>query len=282
MGYGGALPTSQSKTFVVGNRRYYVEARLQDDYGSSTYEGLLELEGRSMGQVTIKREQSPKGDLFIENELRILDILHGKSVPQWKHLPTVLDRFSSAGRAGMVLQRLGGHSLTEVRSHRLHRDGVDERHMVWMLDRALSCLGYVHQCGVVHGNLTPENMRIDAASHNVVIGGWGAAAHNPAITAEQIRVFSDEFGAPEVKEQGEIGPWSDIYSLGKIMIWLLGGNHLTNQMPKGIKAPIQSFLLEMVNEDRFQRPSDAWALHAEETRIKDALWRRQFLHFDIS
>jgi serine/threonine protein kinase len=151
-----------------------------------------------------------------------------------------------------------------------------------MLTRALSALGYAHSQGLVHGALNPDRLIVQPRSHNALIVGWSSAAYRPATTGERIKPPFGEFSAPEVRDAAEIGPWSDIYSLGKLMIWLLGGNHVTNEFPPGIEPPLQRFILSLVTESYLARPADAWALHEQHNRIKDRLWKRKYLHFDMS
>ena len=62
------------------------------------------------------------------------------------------------------------------------------------------------------------------------------------------------------------------------MIWLLGGDPATNEIPAEVAAEFREFLTKMVNENRLLRPSDCWDLHEEETQTKDRLWERKFLH----
>jgi hypothetical protein len=99
---------------------------------------------------------------------------------------------------------------------------------------------------------------------------------NQLVTAEKT-VFSP----PEIHTE-KIGPWSDVYSLGKLMIWLVGGDPETNQMPKAVDPRIQDFLLQMVQEDIYRRPSDCWELKTHFEQLKDAMWERKYLMFDMT
>lgn len=280
-GFAVQRPAYATKSFVAGRNRYFIGAKLAADESCVLYQGFLERDGLTIGEVLIKVAQSPSENHLVDNEARILSILHRCEVPQWKHLPMLLDRFESAGRLGLLRRKISGFSLERVRMYPTHKDGVDQRDMIWMLDRALSALGYVHSQGVVHANLQPANILIQPLSHNVILDGWGAAVHKPAITGERVNVASSIFSAPEVKEKGHVGPWSDVYSLGKVLIWLLGGDAESNEIPQSVEAKIRSFLLRMVRQEADSRPADCWELWSEENRIKDALWKRQFRHFDI-
>ncbi len=279
-GRGKLRPSSATKSFVVGTRRYFVGSKITTTPHSTWYRGFLEDNGRILGETEIKLANTPSDNSFIANEVRILDILHERDVPQWKHLPLVLDRFQAGDRAGCVFRKIPGISISDARKVPAHERGVDQRHMVWMLDRVLSGIGYAHRQGVVHGNLTPDNVILQSLTHNAYLIGWEGAVHRPAVSRAKIGIFSDIYTAPEVRERGQIGPWSDIYSVGKIMIWVLGGDPERNEIPQGVKTPLADFLLTLVKEDHQKRPDDAWVLYEEQKRIKDSLWKRKFLHFD--
>lgn len=281
-GYNRLRPSHFSKSFNVGRHTYHVGPKLKQGERSTLYEGFMEREGDSIGEVVIKLVNNQDDNYFPQNEARVLDILHASSVPQWKHLPFLLDRFQSGGRVGLVLRKTSGYTLSEVMRNPRWKQGVDRKHLVWMLDRTLSCLGYVHRQGIVHGDISPDQIIIQPPSHNAILIGWGSAVHRPAVTGQKVEGASESFAAPEVKERGRIGPWSDVYSLGKTMIWLLGGNIETDQIPDSVEEPIADFLRSMTQEDYSRREEDAWVLYQENCRIKDSLWERKFLHFEMS
>lgn len=281
-GRGKRHPTYAVKSFTVGANRYFIGNLLRGGEDSNLYEGFMERDGLAVGEVVIKVAKDQSFNPLLQTEVRNLDLLHETPVPQWKHLPFVMDRFQSGGRVGLVFRKIGGFSLAEVRAHRTHVKGVDRKHIVWMLDRGFSCLGYVHRLGLVHGNLSPEHFIVQPPSHNAIICGWKQAVHKPAVTGEKVIAIPGEFTAPEVAERGKIGPWSDIYSLGKLMIWTLGGDTATNTIPDSVEEPLRRFLLSLVEENHLVRPADAWSLYEQQCKIKDSLWPRKFLHFDMA
>lgn len=287
-GFNAPLPRSSSKSFTVGERTYHIGSKLYDGDTTATYQAFLEAEGLNIGEVVVRLAKQPEHNHVVDSEARNLFLLHSVEVPQWKHLPMLLDTFHSSGRMGIVSRKLVGYTLAEVHKHRRHAAGVDQKHVAWMLDRLFSCLGFVHSRVIVHGALSPDSVRIEAANHNALIGAWEFACINPARSAEKVNVDeiiasgNEVFAAPEVLERGEIGPWSDIYSTGKLMIWLLGGDPETDELPPQVEPAVAGFLKKLVTPSRHGRPSDAWELYAEQCAIKDALWPRKFLHFDMS
>lgn len=281
-GRGRRHPPYAVKSFTVGSNRYYIGNLLRSGEESNLYEGFMERDGLAIGEVVIKVAKDVAANALLQTEVRNLDVLHDTPVPQWKHLPFVMDRFQTGGRVGLVFRKISGFSLAEVRQHRTHAKGLDRKHIVWILDRCFSCLGFVHKQGLVHGNLKPEHIIVQPSSHNALICGWKRAAHKPALTGEKIIAEADGFTAPEVVARGKIGPWSDIYSVGKLMIWLLGGDIATNTIPDTVEEPLSRFLLSLVEEDHLLRPSDAWALYEQQCKIKDSLWPRKFIHLDMA
>lgn len=281
-GRGRLKPPYATRCFDVGPNRYFLGTKLWDGEHISLHEAFMERDGVSVGEVVIKVAKDPSHNHIVDAEVRNLDILHATPVPQWKHLPYIMDRFQSGGRQGIVQRKISGHPLSEIRRHRAHKNGLDRKHMVWIMDRCLSCLGYVHRQRLVHGALDPERIIVQARSHNALVVGWSAAVYEPARSGERTAVPAGDFTAPEVRDRGNIGPWSDIYSLGKLMIWLLGGDIATKQIPEGIEEPWAPFLQSLVAEDYLKRPTDAWEVHQQECTIKDKLWKRTYLHLDMS
>ena len=281
-GFGLPRPGYASKSFDVGTARYYVGSKLAAGSQSTLYQGFLDRDGLNIGEVVLKIARDATDNHFIEREARNLHLLHAVEVPQWKHLPCLLGTFRAGTRVGLVLRKISGFTFTQVHKHPTHAKGVDQRHIVWMLDRLLSCLGYVHNRGIVHGALNPDHVMIVPSTHNAILCGWNTAVHEPAISGETVELADPEFSAPEALDEGDVGPWSDIYSVGKLMIWLMGGNADQEQIPDGVEPQIRNFLLKLVKRDHHKRPADAWELYAEQCAIKDSLWPREFLHFDMS
>ena len=284
-GLGGSTrkrPTGAG-TFTTGKREYWVGEVLADGDISTVYEGMCALSDGAAGEVVIKVVNDVEDNDLALNEIRILEKLHSQSAPQWKHLPLLLDSFmTDEGQQGIVLRKFRGFTLEQVRNHRNYREGVDRKHMVWMLNRTLSAIGYAHALGIVHCNITPDHIMVKPDDHNACILDWGYAASRPGETGDGFKVFTEGFSAPEVKEKKPPIPASDIYSIGKCMIYLLGGDVQTNEMPDSVELRVQSFLQWMAHESPLQRPQDAWELHPQLIQMIEELWgKRRFLHLSM-
>lgn len=263
-------------TFSTGKREYVLGEEITEGEISTVYIGACKLGNNQAGNVIIKVVNSPEDNDLARNEIRTLLGLHRTPAVQWKHLPFMMDNFETNGRLGIILRKFQGPTLKQIRNHRRYKNGLDQKHMVWILNRALSAIGFVHSQGYVHCNLNPDHLIVGPVDHNLCVLDWSYSAFKPAQTGEDFKFIDEIFSAPEVQDRKEKPhPAADIYSLGKTMIWLLGGNPETNQMPDEVEEDMQKFLLEFVLEDPFQRPYNAWDTHRKLILLVERLWGRR-------
>ncbi len=268
-------------SFSTEKRKYYIGNKL--NIGNSTiYEGHCEISDGLSGLVLIKLVDDVADNPGAMREKRVLDLLHKKPAPQWKHLPLLLDMFKSGGRIGLVLRKFNGYTLNEIMNMQRYRNGIDRKHVVWMLNRILSAIGYAHNTGVIHGNIDPSHLLIKPDDHNVCLVDWSTAAVRPQQTGDKLEL-SSEFSAPELANEKYIPSSSaDIYSIGKIAIWALGGNVSNDTMPDSVEEDLQRFIKGFVTRSQIQRPQNAWQLHKQLIYTIEKLWgRRKFLKFHI-
>ncbi len=280
-GYEATALARGGKSIVVQGVPYFIWSLVHTGEHSALYEARF-AHDHGQAKALVRIAHSERDNPFLNNEIRILDRLHrkvaDKELGYWRYLPYVLGRFRAGNRTGMVYRWCDGVTATDIRLNRLHKDGLDQRHMIWIYDRMINLLGFAHNRGIVHGRIEPDRLRIRPSNHNVILTGWGQAVYKPAITGEQILPGAESpFLAPEIYTSGAVGPWTDIYSLGKSMIWLLGGDPQSNWMPDTVHPKVQRFLLNTVREKPQARPQDAWQLYQAQNRLKDSLWERRFL-----
>jgi len=141
------------------------------------------------------------------------------------HHPRVVrveDVFEERGRALVVMEFVEGGSLAQ----RLEQHGpLPAPDALGLMDDLLDGLAAVHKAGLVHGDVKPENVLIDAdgrakigdfgsvrpADEGVTVT-LGAAGTLCAMAPEQAR------GAPPTRR-------SDVYALGALLYRLLTGEH---------------------------------------------------------
>lgn len=246
------------------------------------YAGYCSNYDDTTGQVIAKVVAEAADNVFLENEAACLEIFKKNPGAQNKHLPILLDRFKTGdGRLGLILRRCEVLTLEQIRltSRRWH-NGILDKHVAWMMNRGLSALGYAHLKGVVHCNLAPEHLLITPPDHNMFILDWTGAAYQ---RTQPFRFVREGFSPPEVAEKKSLPiPASDIYAFGKCMIYALGGNEKSGEMPNSVHPGLQNFLAGFIMESPIQRPDDAWKLHHRLSILRKQWWGPdKFLKFEI-
>lgn len=274
----------QDTGFIIKrpNREYHVNSKpIAEGDISMVYGGHYSgVENGADSIVAKVIKDSADADLM-RNEARIIRILQTESSNQSKHLPKILDQFRTTDkRTGLILERFDGYDFYSVREK--YKDGVPEKHMVWMLNRLLSVLGYAHSKGVVHCNIEPAHLMIRPYDHNLCLLDWSYGVVNPFATGEGFKVFNEDFSAPEVREKKTPIPASDLYSAGKCMIYILGGDIKWDWLPNSVDARLQRFIKFFVMKSPIQRAQDAWEIREELVELIEDLWGpRKFLDFEM-
>lgn len=103
------------------------------------------------------------------------------------------------------------------------------------LAHGLRALKYLHSRGIVHGDIKPSNLMIDSR-RRIKIGDFGLARRVSDEEGSLIK-GTTKYMAPEVvsEEFGEIGPASDLYSLGFCAYELMCGSNFESLFP-GLSA----------------------------------------------
>jgi serine/threonine protein kinase len=276
---------SQESGFSIKTRKneYQIDKTLAEGDLSVVYGGVAVGKGGFSGRIAAKVVDEAKNNDLMLNEVRVLKMFQAGHSNQSKHLPVLLDQFKTKDdQLGTIMEYIDGYDLYSIREGSRWKDGIDRRHIVWMLNRSLSALGYAHSLGLVHGNIDPSHIIIRPRDHNAWIIDWCYTAINPARTHDGFRVYNEDFSAPEVSEKKLPVPASDLYSLGKTMIYALGGDVKTNKMPSNVEAALQRFLLFFVRESPRQRAQDAWEMHEELNKLIIDLWGpKKFREFKV-
>jgi hypothetical protein len=97
-------------------------------------------------------------------------------------------------------------------------------------------------------------------------------------SGERIKVFSEDYSHPEVAKKLAPMPHHDLYSLGKCMIYLLGGDVENNKLPSEVNIVLRKFILEFIH----CRVTDAWKKYSELREIrKKVLGHKGFVTFKM-
>ena len=205
--------------------------------------------------VYLKIPINSSDDNLIKNECKILSSLKHQSMPY------IIDVAKVNSKTSIIMKEIKGISMIELLKE--YPNGIPEEHVMWMLERLLSSVGYLHSNCIVHGNIKPDNIMINKDNHNVSLTGFSFAILDANKDSAQYKIKNKYYTAPEVRKDVKVLPSSDIYSIGKIAIKLLGGDVVTGEIPDSVDEDIRKFIKKMINNDPSDRPDDAWKLWTE-------------------
>lgn len=204
---------------------------------------------------------------LIATEYNVLSTLRHQSFPYVEHKIMVNDTNA------ILMREVKGITMPELLAQ--YTRGVPSEHVMWMLERLLSVVGYLHSNCVVHGNIKPENIIINKDNHNVSLLGFSFCIPNANTSEAQYKIVNDYYTAPEVKKTARVLPSSDVYSIGKIAIKLLGGDISSNGMPISVDVRVRTFIRKMVSNSLSDRPDDAWKLWSELIKLRNEVFGTQ-------
>ena len=139
---------------------------------------------------------------------------------------SVLDYGEQAGEPYMVMELLRGHTLAEL----IDSGAMPLLRTMTVFDHILQVLEAVHDSGIVHRDLKPDNiMVLDTADHADLIKlfDFGLVylemATEPRLTESGSVRGTPVYMSPEQCRGTDIGPPSDIYSIGATLYETLSG-----------------------------------------------------------
>jgi serine/threonine protein kinase len=275
-----AEPAASSRLEIRAARGAYAATRVLARGDLATVYAGRSLDGAG-DPVIVKVAIDRADNDLLHDEAAALELLHSAGGPQRKHLPRLLDRFqTSEGLAGNVLSLADGFDLLAVRDR--YPDGVPAEHVIWMLRRLLSALGYAHREGVIHGNIEPSHVMIRPSDHNLVLLDWCYSIIAPGRTGRGFKCENPDYSPPEVGQRRPPIPASDLYSVGRCAIFLLGGDLATGKLPAAVDDRLARFVAYLTRTSPLQRAQDAWDMFEELGRLRRAIFgAHRFVPFEM-
>ncbi len=282
-GPGPGQAAAAENTFRITTPRgaYQAAGVLAGGELSTVYRGRCTA-GAGLGQkLAIKVAYETTDNDLLLDEVRTLRLFEVAQSPQRKHLPSLIDQFQTHdGRVGTVLRFVDGYTLNAIRER--YPQGIPPQHSVWILRRLLSLLGFAHSQGIIHGNIEPAHILVQPADHNVVLIDWSYSIIEPARTGQHFKVYNPEYSAKEVAERKPPLPAADLYSVGKCMIMVLGGDIAADTLPPAVDDRLARFLQFLVRQSPLQRAQDAWEMYEKLKALREDIFGpHQFLKFEM-
>ena len=155
-------------------------------------------------------------------------LAEAKQLIQFKQHPNIVscrDFFALNGTAYLVMDFEEGLSLSELMKARKN-DPLSEEHLLKMMLALLDGLAFVHEKGVLHRDIKPGNIFIRRADELPLLIDFGAAKQNFSKHSKSMAPFTVGYAPMEqISDDGELGPWTDIYAIGAVMWRIISGQN---------------------------------------------------------
>ena len=151
---------------------------------------------------------------FVTEAQALAALRHPSIVP-------VIQFFRENGTAYLVMPFVGGESLYDL----IERDeSVSQEQLSGIADQLLGALDEMHSRGILHRDIKPDNVLVDAQGQAVLID-FGSARIVDAGKRDPMRGFgSPGYAAPEQYDpREEQGAWTDLYGLAALLYHAVTG-----------------------------------------------------------
>lgn len=168
----------------------------------------------------------PRGLLMANEEARRRFLVEARAAARLDHpnICTIHEVGEYAGRAYIVMAYVDGDSLAEL----LAAKAIPPKRGIAIIEELAKAVAFAHDKGVVHRDLKPHNVMIDEHSGAPVLTDFGLAKLNDEesiLTREGEVMGTPAYMSPEQAAgcTDDIGPATDVYSLGAMLYELLCG-----------------------------------------------------------
>ena len=278
--------------------------------GACTVCGSVRLESGACPTCLLTRASEPFAGLIIEDELgaggmgsvfRATHVKLGRPVavkflsPELAASPEGRARFEREARALALLDhpsivRIHDFGVEDGESYlvmELIEGGDLSKHVPMTAPEALrvasevcDALHYAHAQGVVHRDIKPQNVMLDA-QRRAKLTDFGIARVTRTdgqvwpVTSAQLAVGSAGFMAPEILAGAPANPAMDVYSVGALLRAMLTGRAPVGEA-SGLPAPIERVIRKAMAE----QPKDRFASALELKEALDRVWAQPELPDD--
>jgi serine/threonine protein kinase/HAMP domain-containing protein len=149
-------------------------------------------------------------------------LVEARTLASFRHPNIVrVARFFEANRtAYMVLEYERGQPLKQWWPG--HKE-MREADLLSLIQPLLDGLAAVHGAGYLHRDIKPDNIYVRKEDGSLVLLDFGAARLAAGGERAATEVVTPGYAPLEQYEDGEQGPWTDLYALGATLYWMIGG-----------------------------------------------------------
>jgi serine/threonine protein kinase/HAMP domain-containing protein len=195
-------------------------------------------------------------------------LVEARTLATFRHPNIVrVARFFEANRtAYMVLEYESGKSLKQWWPG---QGRLREAELLSLLQPLLDGLATVHGAGFLHRDIKPDNVYVRKIDGSLVLLDFGAARLALGQAGAMADVVTPGYAPPEQYGNGAQGPWTDIYSLGAMLYWMITGAKPPDapaRVGAGVNGGAQMMSAGDAGKQRFSQAflsAVDWALHTD-------------------
>lgn len=213
---------------------------------------LYSVAGKGQSAI-LKVAQSAADNELITREAKALKTIRKAKDDENKFLPyfpAPISRFEVSGKMANVISKSDtGVSLSDV--VKLLPGRVPWRHIVWMMNRGLTALGFAHRQGIIHGAVTPDHLLYMPECHGLLLVDWCCSVNTGLPDTQHIPMVIDRWSdiyPPEVSRKRSDYS-TDIYMLTASIM------HAAQHPAPAQFVPLLEWMLL---KSPASRPGDAW------------------------
>jgi serine/threonine protein kinase len=167
------------------------------------------------------------------------------SIPSTKDLIKV-----DENQYALIMNYIEGQALGKLVEEKgpLHPEDAS-----WIIERLLGAVNYINYNGIVHCDIKPENVIVEAKKRDIKLIDFGLSSYMPKHLTTPIG-YTPRYAAPELMQGKPPLPETDLYGVGITMLYALGGNVETKSLPAGVPGALKDFCEQLIRYDPLQRP----------------------------
>ena len=178
-----------------------------------------EVSFRDMNSLTVGPAGESRKEAYEWAHKRFLDEAKLLSRLSHPNIVPILTAFTALGTAYYVMPHVEG---TELHKAAPAPRSITAEWLLPVLEKILSALGYLHAQGLIHRDIKPNNILLNAADEPILIDFGTARAVES--THSHTHIGTPGFMPFEqFSPKGKRGPWTDFYALGATCYCLITG-----------------------------------------------------------
>ena len=198
---------------------------------------------RDKDGVTVSAVSSEDKEAYATGRERFLK--EARSLAKFNNNPgtvTIYDFFEQNGTAYITMEYLDGCNMMEYIETKKEKVSLDM--LLDITDSICNVLSVVHSTGVIHRDISPENIFAESDGTYKLIDFGAAKQQIPNEKLSSTVILKHDYAPLEqFSHKGNVGPWTDIYSLGTTLYKILTGitpkESIQRIMQDDIQEPIE-------------------------------------------